>query len=179
MQEQDAKILAMLKKVNELAKNGVDGERETAQQKLEYLMKKYGVSISQLEQDAVTERVFKIKQEQKNFFIQVVFNVCGRVDVFYAKKDKHNKYIRQFVNVTELQYIEIMEKFEFYWAKYEADLVIFYKAFIHKNKLFTRTTEDSDDKELTQEQIEEYGRVRKMMSGMSQYEMQKLLESAK
>jgi len=83
MTKVDDKIIELLKKINALAKRGVDGERENAAQRLEYLMGKYGVTFDMLEADTKKEREFVVLQDQQKFFSQIVYSVCGGVDIFY------------------------------------------------------------------------------------------------
>jgi hypothetical protein len=174
----DSKVLSLVKKVNELAKSGVGGEKQNAAERLTYLMKKYGVTPEMIEGDIKTEREFKVTQDQRTFFIQIVFNVCGKIDTFYRKSDKHNKYIRLYATVTDYEFIEISEKFYFYWGKYEADLVLFYKSFIHKNKLTTKLSdEERQSLEPSPEEIEEYFRIQKMMKGLDSYSIVKQIEN--
>lgn len=173
----DDKIINLLKKVNELAKRGVDGEKESAAQRLEYLMGKYGVSIDMLEADTKKEREFVIRSDQAKFFSQTVYSVCGKVDVMYYKNERYKKKSRRLVVMTETEFIEVSEKFAFYWEKYEQDLVYFYKAFIHKNKLFSKPSGEELDREPTREEIEEYERVQEMMQGLKKYSLQKKLEN--
>lgn len=177
-QNQDQKIIDLLKKINELAKNGVDGEKQNASQRLEYLMKKYGVTFDMIESDTKTEREFVIREEQKKFFAQIVFSVCGLVDIMYYKKEKNKAKSRRFVVMSDLEFIEVSEKFSFYWNKYEQELIYFYKAFIHKNKLTTKPNEDRDQStKPTPEEIEEYRKIMRMMEGIDKYNLQKQLEN--
>jgi len=178
MTKVDDKIIELLKKVNALAKRGVDGEKESAAQRLEYLMGKYGVTFDMLEADTKKEREFVVLQDQNKFFNQIVYSVCGGVDIFYYEKDKYKKKIRKLVTMTEVEFIEVSERFAFFWKKYEEEMKLFYVAFIRKNELTSKPSEDRDErKEPTPEEIEEYLRVRQMMGGIKKYNLQKQLEN--
>jgi hypothetical protein len=93
------------------------------------------------------------------------------------KQERYKKKMRRFVVMTETEFIEVSEKFAFYWEKYEQDLVYFYKAFIHKNKLFSKPSGETLDREPTREEIEEYQRVQEMMQGLKKYNLQRQLEN--
>ena len=50
---------ALIKKVQALAERGVGGEKETAEKKLNMLMKKYGIESLELDEDRLDDYDFK------------------------------------------------------------------------------------------------------------------------
>jgi hypothetical protein len=80
---------------------------------------------------------------------------------------------------TPAQHAEIYMKFDFYWKVYQSDLKIFYKAFIQRNELYSKPSEDEDDDIEPRELTEEEKRMLEMMMGLSKHTMHKRLNNSK
>lgn len=173
------KILDLAKKLYELSKRGESGEKENAASKLESVMKKYGITMDMLSDDEMKERVFLAEDGlERKFLWQIMSSVVGERSTFYSKADSKKKKKRVFVKLTDIEFIEISEKFDFYWQKYNEDVMIFYKAFIQKNHLYKKLSENqSTDKELTAEQKEEVMKTLRMMEGIQHHTHRKMLEN--
>lgn len=173
---EDNKIITLAKKLHELAKRGVDGEKQNALDMLEKMMHKHGITWDMLDENKRKERVFKMRQEQKKFFIQVVGSVCGAgVSIYSYNANKRRIIKRYMVELTDMEFIEVQAKFDFYWTKYNEDMELFYSAFIQKNKLYPKPSEDDSDKYNTPLTLEEKQRIFKMlqmMDGLDRHTMQ-------
>lgn len=176
----DEKILNLAKKVNQLSKKGVDGEKKSASEKLDLLMTKYGITWEMLESETKTQREFLILGEQRRFFNQVVSSVCGGdAEVYFNKLDNNKKKKRFYVTMSDIDFIEVSEKFNFYWEKYQEDLKVFYSAFIQNNHLYRKRTEDDDSEseDVSPDERERLLKVVQMMKGMDRHTMQKRLSN--
>ena len=128
--------LDLLKKLKALSERGVGGEKDNAAAKLQLLLKKYNLTIDQLEQEEKGIYTFKILAGTKKLFIQIVFCVCGKgPEIYKFAKERGQKRRMQVDGITQMQFVQICEMYEFYKKKYEEDLITFYKAFVHKNEL--------------------------------------------
>ena len=68
----DQKKIDLLKKLKTLAEQGIGGEKETAQKKLEQLMQKYNVEEQELSDDVVERYEFRYHGEfEKRLLLQV------------------------------------------------------------------------------------------------------------
>lgn len=171
----DNKILALAKKLHELAKRGIDGEKQNALDMLEKMMQKHGITWDMLDVNNRKEREFKIHKDQHKFLVQIIHSVAGSVDIYGFASDKKRTTKRVVVDITDMEFIEVTAKFEFYWAKYKEDMELFYSAFIQKNKLFRKQTEEDEEKDLpplTAEEKAKLYRMRQMMDGLDRHTMQ-------
>jgi len=151
----DEKILSLLKKLDALAKRGIGGEKENAAERLSFLMKKYDITIDQIEGEIQSERSFMVSNEQRQFAVQVIASVCGKRDTYMFVHEKKKKNRAIIVSCTDYEFIEIEQRIAFYWEKYQEEMAIFYSAFIQKNKLFSKPDgeeKESSDTEMTPEE---------------------------
>lgn len=163
------KIMELLKKLKALAEGGVDGEKDNAEQMLSSMMKKHGITLDMLEENIRRKRTFKLSDSQRKIFFQVAGSVLGKNTTYWFNK-KSKAQVKEFdFEVTEIEFLEIKAKFEFYWKAYQEELDVFISAFIHKNKLYSKpsdTEEDEEPKELTLEEKQRLFKIRQMMDGM-------------
>ena len=105
------KILELAKKINEMAKRGIDGEKEAAADALIRLMTKHGLSMEDIEGEEQIARGYRYKTElEKQLIAQVAssvklgarcFTITGRAGTMW-------------VQATEAEHIEIEFKYEVY-----------------------------------------------------------------
>ena len=175
----DNNILELLKKLKRLSDSGVDGEKENATDKLEKLMKKHGITWDMIDENVPKRREFKVHKKDERFFFQTMSSVIGSKD--YRTYNSDNKKIvkRYIFEMTDLEFIEFDSKYHFYLDKYKSDLEIFYLAFIQKNELYRKRTDDDkddDDKPLSEKELEEIKKIRLMMFGMESHKVVKRIE---
>lgn len=177
------KIIELAKKLKALADKGVGGEKENAAEKLQALLQKHGLTIEDIEGEKVKEFTFHVTEEQRTFFYQILANVLGKTpDVkqwtknpsAIGVKDKNWKNAK-FIHVTPAEYIEIKEKFEFYYSEYRKEESIFYSAFIQKNALWRKSTGENSEKELTPEEKAELWKIFQYMETIERKTIQKKL----
>jgi len=171
--------LNLLKKLSKLADGGIDGEKENATERLEFLMKKYGITSDMLQDEIKKEREITIQKEQSQFFYQIVCSVCGRQPMYFNKADIKKKKTRVYIEVSDIDFIEISEKFYFYWDKYQEDLNLFYSAFIQKNHLYTKTSQEDIERanQNFDKDRERIIKLSKMMEGLDSHKLQKQLSN--
>lgn len=184
-QDISPKIMELVKKLKALAEQGVGGEKENAAVILDRYMHEYKITWDMLNDEVRKEHTFEIKAEQAKFFSQIAKHVVGQgTSIFYRTYQVKNKRVNQvrMVTCTDAEYIEICSKLEFYWKKYQEDLDVFYRAFIHKNKLFSKpvdTNEEEEEKPLTPKEKADLMRLISMMDGLERHTFHKQLENGK
>lgn len=157
------KIISLAKKLKALSDRGEGGEKENARHQLEKLMGKHGLSFDSLNDDAVHSVVFDVAVKFRQLFVQIVVSVCNNngENIFGHKASK----VKMIVDCTNVQAVEIEAKFEFYQKEYSRQLEennrIFYKAFVHKNNIFSNAP--SDEKELSERELADLAKVADMM----------------
>lgn len=158
---------ALLQKLKALADRGVGGEKDNAEVKLQALLKKYNLNMSDIDESVGRTRIFKVKHEHTTLFIQIASNVLGDKDVLYDKRERGKTRTYYIKELIDLDFIELSEKYSFYARKYEADLETFYRAFIYKNELQSKTVKYMSD--LTPEELEAWERAQQMARGMDKH----------
>jgi len=170
----DGKI-ELAKKLNELSKRGDSGERDNALKRLETVMKKYGITDEMLEYDIRNQFEFVVEKEQKRFMNQVIASVCGKINVFLVRGEERKKKQRLFVEITNAEFIEISEKFIFFWDRYHKDLELFYSAFIQRNELYTKPDPDAESNP-SNKSVDEIIAMVSLMRGLEKHTMTKRIE---
>ncbi len=132
------KIKKTLLKVKELAERGENGERVSAQVKLETLLSKYNLDISELQSENPVERSISHHRDAdaRTILVQVIMSITNE-NVFITK----GKYVAH-AKLTSEQYIEVVEKYKYFWRLYLKQKKIFMRAFVTKNKLFAINPEN-------------------------------------
>ena len=156
-----------LKKLRELALRGVGGERETAIKLLEKLVKKYGVTVEELDEE--TERDFEFSfhgEFEKRLIAQIAYKVTGRTgaaqSLYYTRSGRKCRTCCA-VTCTEAQKLEIEFLFDFYKALWEKEVDFLLQAFIQKHNLFGKLKDGEKGEELT---MEEMLKMQRMMDGL-------------
>lgn len=167
----------LLLKLRALAESGEGGEKVNAQRKLEELMRKYGISESELETetDIPCEFTFHGKRE-KLLLAQIIYKVVnekGRIYGFSYTDSGRACKTKLGCKATPAQKIEIEFLFDFYKQLYKREEEFFFSAFVQKHRLFG----DLKDGEKAEEQsLEERIRMRTLMDGMCEETPVKRLE---
>ena len=174
MSEQDNKVIQLAKKLKELADRGEEGEKRSAEYHLNKLLEKHNLNLEDVLEEKREIRMFKISKEKEKFFFQILASVIGKDSVKY-------KQLRTqiYVMLTMTEYLEIDTKFDFYWKAWKEELSIFYKAFVQKNKLYSKPSEnkkEEDEKEISPEERAELLRMFRMMEGMNNHSLNKQIE---
>lgn len=176
-----SKHIELAKKLKALADQGVGGEKINAETMLNALLKKYKITLEEIEGESIKKYFFNLNPEEYRFFHQIVKNVNFSIKVYGPIPKKKIKTLQiegnLFIESTASDYIEIETKFEFYKGLYEEELEIFYNAFLTANKLLaldpdkTRTTAD-----LSPEEWQEYQRIQNMANKIKVGQFRKQLD---
>lgn len=117
---------ALLKKIRALAEHGVGGEAENAEKLLARMMKKYGISEAELDEETRVRHDFTYHGgEEKKILRQVVYKVTGGYAYELVYTASGRKVRTQLgADCTPAEKVEIEYLFDFYkrlWEK-EAEL---------------------------------------------------------
>lgn len=170
-------ILERIKAVQALAERGDRGEKESAAAMLERLMKKYGITESEIAEDRRELAWFRFKTPlERRLLHQIIYAVTGRVgySCVGARTNRPRKMLG--IECTAAERLEIEFSFEFYKAAFEKELERFYIAFLQKNRLFPDKPID-DVPEIGEMDLEEAQRLSMMMAGMEEHSRRKALGS--
>lgn len=157
-----------LKKLHTLAMKGVDGEKENAQKILEELLKKYDVTLSELESndEKIENFTFWYKGEaERQILAQIHYKVTDNSTYYRLyKNERLSKTMLRF-KCTKSQKVEIEFLFDFYKRLWEEEYQIFLDAFICKHRLFGN---GNDSKEDSNPDLDRYERILSMMQSLKE-----------
>lgn len=131
----DERLQNRIKKLQALAERGIGGEKIGAKAKLEELMKKYDISLTDIEGDKVDYYIFSCsKKYLKRLLQQCILRVLDDVNTSLYKLYRTRNAIG--VYCTSAQRLEILLDFEFYTNLFESELDLFMAAFIRKQDIY-------------------------------------------
>ncbi len=157
-----------LKKLYALALRGVGGEKEQAAAILEKLIKKYGVSMEDLDEETVKEHdfIYHGKTEER-LLRQIAYKVTNERNRFhnlvYTASGRGCR-TRCRIECTDAQKIEIEFLFDFYKKLWERELEVIFRAYIQKHELFGTLKEGEKATEIPDEEI---NRIYAIIRGLS------------
>jgi hypothetical protein len=169
------KILLLARKLKALAEKGTGGEKDNASQMLSNFMQKHNLSLTDIEGEKKTEREFKYKnKDQFRFLKQVLVSVTGYDVKAWAYRGIKNSY---FAELTDLEYVEISLKYQFFWKEYLKQMDTFYRAFIQTNGLYAKEKEEErEGRVYTEEELEQMREIMRLSNGMKKAEFHKQIE---
>lgn len=134
---------ALLKKIRALAEHGVGGEAENAEKLLARMMKKYGISEAELDEETRVRHDFTYHGgEEKKILKQVVYKVTGGYTYELVYTASGRKVRTQLgADCTPAEKVEIEYLFDFYKRLWEKEKDAFLAAYIQKH----RKVEEIDD----------------------------------
>lgn len=171
------KIIDKLKKILALAERGEQGEARNARLKLENELKKHGLTIEDLRSEQKTPRVFPYKtKDEMTLFFQILISVCGRNSEETKGAQYDSKGKRLFATLTDLQYLEILNMWEFHRKQFNKEKKRLMRdclsAYINKHDIFDPNAEPSKRDEIDWERI---ARVMRLANGMEDIHYRKSL----
>ncbi len=162
----------LCRKINELVKRGVDGEKLSAKARLKTMMDKYGIEAHDIEGEKIVESSLICTEEERLFAMQVIASVLGKG----FRGGKYRK--RYYFNAPESKIAEIQDRWNHYRNLWEKEKEVFYSAFVQKHRLYAKATgenKDNDSKPLTPEEKAKLLRMFQMMEGMEYSDYKKKL----
>lgn len=144
----------LLRKLKALAERGEGGEATTAAAMLAKLMKKYGVSERDLDEQKINQYEFRWSKPFEDLLLgQIIYMVMGDVPTYrYAGSRRKVK----LVDCTAVEKIEIEAAFEFYRHHLAKGLKTYYHAFVQREELFPNETKKPDEtpkRKVTEEEM--------------------------
>lgn len=132
-----AKNMELLRKLKALAERGIGGEKETARNLLDRLMKKYGVEEVDLSDEAVEEHGYSFSTEwERKLLHQLFFKIAEDREV-YRYKYGEGARTKLFCVCTKAEAVQISVEYDFYRELWKDELGMFFLAFVQKHKIFS------------------------------------------
>ncbi len=151
------KIKELLLKLKSLSEKGIGGEKDNAIDMLNKALKKYSITLEDLEKEEKELRVFKIKNRDDSLTIlfQCINDVCPN-----SKVDFSPKVLQAYCDLKTSDYIEVSEKYKHYYNIWLKEKKQFLTAYILRNKI--GLSDKPSDKEIDEE--ERLAIIKKMSS---------------
>ena len=124
-----SKIKALLDKLKALAERGEKHERNTARLKMNALMRKHGFSSGDS-----NYRTFKVSDwaDHKNLLLQCILDTKPN-----AKMEGNKVSKKIHVTLNDYEFIEVLEKWDFYWKELLQQKKALFIAFVVKHNIGT------------------------------------------
>lgn len=125
----------LLLKLQELAKRGINGEKENADKLLKKLMKKYNISEDEINDEEINEVELELRDDiEERLASQILFAFFDSAPLY----KKWKKRVKYYTKLTKSQEIEFRYMFSVYLEDFRKQELIFYRAFINKNRIFQK-----------------------------------------
>lgn len=174
-------IKSKILKLHELALRGEHEEAKNAQRHLDNMLSKYNLSLDRIlaEKNNKKLRCFIIGSFYDKLFFQCVFQVLDISKLSYKESKKGHYYIE----MTELEYAELISLFEWHKQNYkkEYDKIIksFTSAYIQKHEIWNKT-DLTDEEDLNDDRneidYEEIKRIIALQNSISDKKYVKMIE---
>lgn len=167
-----------LKKLYALALRGVGGEKVQAQAILDKMLKKYAMTLDDLDEENVIECEFEYHgKENERILKQTIYKVTDDKNSFYNLQYTYSGRAcktRLRARCTAAQKVEIEFLFDFYKRVWEKEKEALLQAFIQKHRIFGNLKEGESGKELSPEELL---KMELLINGLSDEQPLKQLES--
>jgi len=166
------KILKQLEAIKKLSEQGIDGEKDNAKILLKKLLKKYNLS----ENDITEQKEYEIDIGIRNNIFQelktlISVKIIGLKNVKTYSSFRGNLKIKTIISfkTTKNIYNIILEMIDLYSSEYRKSLEIFNHAFIIKQDLVVRVSNEKYkkfSKDFSKEDLEKREKALKMSKGI-------------
>jgi hypothetical protein len=155
------RLIDRLRKIEALARSGVDGEQENAQRMLSELCERYNVTMDQIIQAETRPYEFFVRDAiDETLLIQIVGYICQIHNIPFWRRGR----TRRILELTITQGEDVRECYEHYRKVWRAQLKDLMHAFIQTNNIFGPPNDPG--KEDTPEEIEQAMRIAALVNGM-------------
>lgn len=148
------RIKEKLRKLLELARQGVGGEKDNAQSILDKLLTKHGLTLDDLDPDVAPVESCEFRFGDKweyDLLIQVIYLVLQTQTIFYREERRNSK--KFCIKATKARKLEIDLAYNLYREALKKEQQRLFVAFIHKNRIFGPGA-DKDDTDVSSKQSE-------------------------
>lgn len=165
------KKIEVIKKLKELADRGIGGEKENAELLLKKYMKKYDISEDEIINDEEKEVYIDLRNEiELRLASQILYAFFDKAPLYKINNTKIKYYTKLLVS----QEIEFRYMYSVYLESFKKQELIFYRAFINKNRIFPKEA-NTDMNKVSKEEQEEMIKASMMQSGIEITQIRKCI----
>lgn len=163
----------IIQKLKALSERGVAGEKENATKLLEKLMKKYGITETDLKSKETKVVNIELRTDaEKRICSQILYAYFDNAPLYRRFGTK----ISFWTKLTKAEEIEFKYMLSVYIDSFYKEQEIFVKAFIQKNKIFPKNAPTTNLNELSAEEKAKSIKASFMTQGMEYTVIRKSLE---
>lgn len=180
--------LDKIRKVYELANRGVGGEREAAKNRLDELMKKYGVTLEELDSEQETVHFYHLHGNRNHEIFTQVSATRGCTQFIFIGPHDNTRVSKQLkgmlhdkprgANValvcSPIKFVEITTAYEVYQYSFDEHYDAFFYAFLAENDLFYGKADAG--RKITEKERKMVSRARRLVLGIDKAEVHKQLQ---
>lgn len=123
-----------LKKIKELADRGIEGEAAAAHEKLQQGLKRFGLTLADLQGIKRTEQQIGYDNEYE---ADIITQVVASMQLQAYKRNRNGRWLKKvFVECTLTELAELRLRLEFYLIVFRKELADITLAYIYKHELF-------------------------------------------
>lgn len=155
-----------MKKILELARRGVDGEKAPAEAMLARLLAKYDLTIDDLDGKAAARKMRRFEYSgafERRLLTQIMARILATSE-FSAYSPKRSKTV-YMVELTDAEFAEADISFDVYRAALVEHFDLAFSAFLHANRILAPASDRDDDDDDTPVDRERMFRLRMMIDG--------------
>lgn len=179
-------VLDKLRKIYELTNKGEGGERDAAKTRLDELMKKYNITLGDLDSEVETVHFYHLHGNRNHELFAQVAATRGCLRFIFIGPNDNNKGSTQLKNLTTgyrprgvnvvlvcspIKFIEITTAYEIYQRSFDEHFESFFYAFLAENDLFYGTADKN--RKITEKERNMLNRAKMMMFGIDKAEIHK------
>ncbi len=141
MSETPERLIDKLRKLEELVQRGIGGERDKARVLRDAICAKYGITPEQFIDQTTDAYIFHVESKIE---LRLLMNIAAwacqttKIKNVKARNEVH-------LHLTQPQYIDIVECFQFYRGKLAEGLDDYCVGFIHQHKLFAPPSGEAEE----------------------------------
>ncbi len=144
------KIIEKLKKIKALADKGFKGEAVAAKNMLDEMLKKYGLSLEDLQFDRTEERRFKFRSvPERKVMLHVALKMFGRNSPQFKSFGIYTHYKECAIELNDIDFVDYSNMCDFYITQLRKEVRKFQKtvaaAFVNKHNLFDDSDDDNEE----------------------------------
>lgn len=169
--------MEIIQKLKALSDRGVAGEKENATKLLKKLMKKYGITEEDLQEEEKKDVFITLRNDaEKRICYQILYAYFDDRPLYKCSSRSRTQY---WVEMTAAQEIEFKYMLSVYLENFYKEQDIFIRAFIQKNKIFPAGAPIKYIDDMTPEEKAKSIKASLMVEGMEFTRIRKALDSQK
>lgn len=158
------KLLERAKKLLELSKKGIDGEKNNAEMFLSAFLSKHKIDINEIDDDQIHSRYFFFRNDLEEVLLTQITKFVLNISEFMVFRNKKVRRKHSVLKLRDIDFVEIEMLFEFYKPLLQDEFEKITIAFCLANRLYSVNVDEKDDSETKPQSPEERARIKQILA---------------